>query len=294
MHSYKSLKDRVVIVTGGGRGLGRIMALALVEQGARVMITAARSPQELDETVAAAKAFGVGAMRAMIADVTDFASCAAAAQATLDAFGRIDVLINNAGRAATEGLEIDIRRPVPKFWEADAKGYRSMVEINFVGPFLMAKAVAPHMVKAGFGKIINISTSLSNMVRQSGTPYGATKTGLEALSVSWAREAEGSGVTVNVLLPGGPADTALIPGVVGGRAIPGFRPGKGPLGQEGRVVGGLLPPEVMIAPCLWMCADESNAYNGRRVVGRDWDPDLQPDEAVGMAMQPQHDAPLVM
>jgi NAD(P)-dependent dehydrogenase (short-subunit alcohol dehydrogenase family) len=294
MNRYPSLKDRVVVITGGGRGLGQVMALALVEQGARVMITAARQQGELDDTVAQAKALGSGDMRAMLADVTSEADCQAVVAATLDAYGRIDVLINNAGRAATEGLEIDMRKGIPKFWEADAKGYASMVDINFTGPFLMTRAAAPPMVQAGFGKVINISTSLPNMTRQSGTPYGQTKTALEAASVTWAKDVEGTGVTVNVLLPGGPADTALIPGVVGGRSIPGFKPGKGPLGLEGQAGMGLLPPSVMTAPCLWMCSDESNAYNGRRVVGRDWDPEIPFDQAVSMAMQDKHDAPQVM
>jgi 3-oxoacyl-[acyl-carrier protein] reductase len=294
MHHYSSLKDRVVIITGGGRGLGRVMAMALVEQGARVMITALRSPQDMDETAAAAKALGGGELRGMVADVSDPEACAAVAKATLDAFGRIDVLINNAARPSREAADVGPGGQLLKFWDADVEGFRTMAATNIVGPFLMAQAVAPHMIQAGFGKIINISTSRITMILQGGSPYGACKAALEACSVTWAKDVEGTGVTVNVLLPGGAADTALIPGVVGGRAIPGFKPGKGPLGQEGRVVGGLLPPEVMAAPALWLCADESNGYNGRRVVGRDWDPDLPPSEAVAMAMQPKHDAPLVM
>jgi 3-oxoacyl-[acyl-carrier protein] reductase len=131
-------------------------------------------------------------------------------------------------------------------------------------------------------------------VLQSGGPYGACKAALEASSVTWAKDLEGSGVTVNVLLPGGPADTALIAGPVGGRAIPNFKAGKGPIGQEGKVVGGLLPPDIMAPPTLWLCADESSAYNGRRIVARDWDPDLPVAEALAAAMQPKGGDPLIM
>jgi len=293
MAQYPSLHDRVILITGGGRGLGRVMTLALIEAGARVLITASRSPADLDETLAAAEALRPGACRTRVADVTDALACEGAVAATVAAFGRIDVLINNAARPAYEAVKA---APGERqmFWEADVEGYRSMVDANLVGPFLMARAAAPHMAKAGFGKIINISTSRSTMVLQSGGPYGACKAGLEASSVSWAKDVEGTGVTVNVLLPGGPADTALIQGAVGGRAIPNFQAGKGPLGQEGMVSGGLLPPEIMGPPVLWMCSDESNGYNGRRVVARDWDPELPPAQAVANAMQPKGGPPLVM
>jgi NAD(P)-dependent dehydrogenase (short-subunit alcohol dehydrogenase family) len=293
MAHYPSLQDRVVLITGGGRGLGQVMTLALVAEGARVMITASRAPQDLAETLAAAEAINPGACATLVADVTDAAACEAAVAATIAAFGRIDVLINNAARPAYEAAQAQPGQR-QMFWEADVQGYQTLVDTNFVGPFLMARAAAPHMVQAGFGKIINISTSRSTMVLQSGGPYGACKAGLEANSVTWAKDLEGSGVTVNVLLPGGPADTALIPGTVGGRAIPGFQAGKGPLGQEGAVVGGLLPPEIMGPPVLWLCADESNGYNGRRVVARDWDPELPPAEAAANAMQPKAGPPLVM
>ncbi len=294
MHSYSSLKDRVIIITGGGRGLGRVMTLALAAQGARVLITASRSPQDIDETIATAEALNAGMVTGMVADVTDPQACENVVAACLAAYGRIDVLINNAARPPFEAAMPRSDGTRAKFWEADATGYQTMVDTNFVGPWLMARAVAPHMAAAGFGKIINISTSRITMILQGGSPYGACKAGLEASSVAWAKDVEGSGVTVNVLLPGGAADTALIPGVVGTRAIPGFRPGKGPAGQEGVVIGGLLPPEVMAAPALWLCADDSNGVNGRRVVGRDWDPDLPPAEAAAVAVQPKGDAPLIM
>lgn len=294
MITYPSLKDRVVIITGGARGLGRIMALDLLAQGARLMLTAARSQGELDDTLKAAEAIAPGRTRTMLADVSDWGDCQKVAAETKNAFGRIDVLINNAARAPFEANSVPGVRP--KFWDAKVEGYQHMVDTNFVGPFLMAKAVIPDMIAAGFGKIINISTSRPTMLFSGSGPYGACKAGLEAATVAWAKDLEGTGVTANVLLPGGPADTALLPGGGKGDLVDAtYRAGRGPLGLEGQGGGkGVLPPEIMGPPALWMCADESNDYNGRRVVARDWDPDLPAEQAVAMAMQPKSGPPLVM
>ena len=295
MANYPSLKDRVVLITGGARGLGKVMAMALLEQGARTLLTA-RSTHELEATLAEAEAVAPGACRVLTADVSDWGDCQRAAAEAKAAFGRIDVLVNNAARAPFAAGGSPAPGSQPKFWEAEVEGYKAMVDANFVGPFLMAKAVLPGMIEAGFGKIINISTSRPTMLFSGTGPYGACKAGLEACTVTWARALGGTGVTANVLLPGGPADTALLPGGGEGKlASPDFKAGKGPLGQEGAGGGnGMLPPEIMGPPALWMCADESNAYNGRRVVARDWDPDLTPAEAAANAMQPQGGPPLIM
>lgn len=294
--SYPSLRDRVVIITGGARGLGLVMAETLARRGARLVLTAARSADELATAQAAIDAIAPGRCRTLLADVSDWADCQRVAVETKAAFNRVDVLINNAARAPMEASEPSSHARPSKFWEARVEGYQHMVDTNFVGPFLMTKAVVPDMIAQGFGKIINISTSRSNMVRIGGGAYSACKAGLEAASVIWSKDLEGTGVTVNVLLPGGPADTALIPG--GGKgalADRAFKAGKGAMGREGAGGdNGLLPPEVMGPPALWLCADESNAYTGRRVVGRDWDADSSLEEALTHAMAPQGGVPQIM
>jgi len=147
----------------------------------------------------------------------------------------------------------------PRFWQAPVAAHRTLVGSNLIGAFQMARAVTPGMVEQSFGRIINISTSLPTMVMQGLAAYGATKAALEVGSVVRARDLEGTGVTVNVLLPGGPSDPALISGgVVGTRAKADFVAGKGPTGDEGRV-GGILPAEIMVPPTLWLCADDSAA-----------------------------------
>lgn len=292
---FPELRGRSVLITGAGRGFGRLMALALVAQGARVLGTAARSGAELARTAAdaALAARDGGAFEACIADVRDEADCARSVGLAIERFGRLDVLINNAARGPLEA-NADYFRAKPPFWEADPAAYRTMVETNLIGAFQMARAAVPGMLARGFGRIVNLSTSLPTMVMQGLAAYGPTKAALEVATVVWARDLEGTGVTANVLLPGGPSDTALIPGgVVGERANPTFRAGKGPVGDEGRV-GGILPPEIMVPPTLWLCSEGSASYNGRRFVAKDWDPDLPPADAAARAVQAQHAAPRIM
>ena len=180
---------------------------------------------------------------------------------TVSAFGRLDVLINNAGlgmRAISETFNT-----VPtKFWEADTRGWSDIVETNVNGPFLMARAAIPQMLLQGFGKIINISTSDITMVRTGYSPYGPTKAFLEAASRVWAVDLAGTGVDVNVLLPGGAADTDLLP------------PSPNKRGADGN----LLSPKIMRRPTLWLCSDASNGITGGRYIARLWD-DEDPDAA---------------
>jgi 3-oxoacyl-[acyl-carrier protein] reductase len=290
---YPSLRDRVVIVTGAGRGFGRLMSVALVREGARVLGTAARSEAELLETGGLAAAHPGGRFVPVMADVSDPDDCERTVQVARDRFGSVDALVNNAARGPLEA-DADYYLAKPKFWATPPDAYRRMVETNLLGAFYMARAVVPLMLTRGFGRLINISTSYPTMVMQGLAAYGATKSGLEVSSVVWAKDLEGTGVTANVLLPGGPSDTGFIPGgTVGTRARPDFRQGKGARGDEGRV-GGILPPEIMIEPTLWLCADDSNGCNGRRLVAKDWDPDLPPGEAAARAMQERGVAPRIM
>jgi 3-oxoacyl-[acyl-carrier protein] reductase len=156
-----------------------------------------------------------------------------------------------------------------------------MLLSNVAGPHLMASAVVPGMIARGFGRIVNVSTSRPTMLFAGGGAYGPSKVALEASSRIWAEELAGTGVTVNVLLPGGASDTALIPGDVGSRARP-FAAGSEPPGREG-FVDGLLPPEIMAPPLLWLASDASDGVTGRRFVARDWDDGLPADVAATRA-----------
>lgn len=259
-----SLAQRTVLVTGGSRGLGREMALAAAEAGADVMISARHASAALDETVASLKRLGPATSRAaaVIADVADPAACDNLVKETLRQFGKIDVLINNAGIGMRVVSETFTTEPT-RFWETPTDAWKLIIDTNLNGSFYMASAVARIMVGQGYGKIINISTSAQTMVRRGYSPYGPSKAALEAASRIWAQDLEGTGVTVNVYLPGGASDTDLIPG------------GAGRKGADGN----LLPASIMRRGIVWLCSAGSDDVTGKRFVARSWDPRMDPKDA---------------
>jgi len=275
---HSSLRERVVIVTGGGRGIGRKFVLALAGAGAKITASA-RTASELAQVAAEVEeAVGPGRFVGVEAEVRDAKACERVVARTLDAFGALHCLVNNAGigmRHVSERFNV----APPRFWEAPVEPWRDILEINAVGPFLMARAVAPHMVAGGFGRIVNISTSPGTMVRKGYSPYGPSKAALEAMSRIWAQDLADTGVTVNVLLPGGATDTSFIPGSGAGRR-----------GADGM----LLPATIMNAALLWLLSDASSALNGRRLIGKLWDTSLAPDEAARRALQPQPELPAIL
>ena len=237
-----SLSGRVVLVTGASRGLGREMALALAGAGSKLCITATSNSDALDQTARELTELAEsGHIHKVTADVTSEVDVERTVTACLQHFGRIDVLINNAGRGMRLVSETFNTKPT-KFWECPAPAWSRIVDINVNGPFLMARAVVPHMLTQNFGKIINISTSDQTMVRAGYSPYGPSKALLEAASRVWAQDLSDTGVDVNVLLPGGAADTDLLP----------TSPNK--KGADGN----LLSPAVMRDPILWLASDQSN------------------------------------
>jgi NAD(P)-dependent dehydrogenase (short-subunit alcohol dehydrogenase family) len=130
----------------------------------------------------------------------------------------------------------------------------------------MARAAVPHMIAKGWGRIINISTSLDTMQRKNNSPYGVTKAALDAASLIWSGDLEGSGVTVNILLPGGMVDTD------GTRPSTPERP--------------TLSVDVMDQALLWLASTASDGRTGQRFVGRNWRIDLPAAQAADGAMEP--------
>ncbi|WP_420226904.1 SDR family NAD(P)-dependent oxidoreductase [Pigmentiphaga litoralis] len=273
-----SLKDRVVVVTGGTRGLGKEMALALLAAGARVAITGSDITPAMDETLAEGRALaGEDRIVAVVADVTDPGDCRRAIDQIIDAFGAVHVLVNNAGRGMRLISETFNTQPT-RFWEADPVAWRQIIDTNVNGPFNMAHAMTPHLVAQGFGKIINVSTSDVTMVRKGYAPYGPSKAALEAASRVWAQDLAGTGVTVNVYLPGGAADTDLLP------------TGPDKKGADGK----LLSPSIMRRGILWLCSDASNGHNGERYTARLWDESLPADDAAAGARSVAVEKPAIM
>lgn len=277
---HPSLKDRVVVVTGGSRGFGWFMAKELLRAGARLTLTGRNSDTLASVLGKAQHIAGAGRCIAVAGDVTRPEDCARTVEETLREFGRIDVLINNAGRSYGEFG--DRLSKITAFHDVTEPQLRAIVETNLFGVFFMTQAVIPHMLKRKFGKVISISTSLLNMVRPGNSVYGSSKAALETAHRCWAGELKGTGIDVNILLPGGPSDTklitpAMVPGIVGHRAG-----------------GRLLPGDIIVPPAVWLCTDATNGMSGERVIARFWDVELPPDEAFRGCLQDHVEEPSIM
>jgi NAD(P)-dependent dehydrogenase (short-subunit alcohol dehydrogenase family) len=252
------LDGKVAIVTGGGRGIGRAIAQGYACEGARVVVTAARKKQEIDSF---AKQWGAKIALAILADVTDPSDCAHVVEETIRCFGQIDVLVNNAGRGMLFVGPYFLTQPT-RFWEIDPATWRIVIDTNVNGPFLMARAVVPHMLSRGTGAIINITMNYETMKRRGFSPYGPSKAALESETIIWAKDLEGTGVTVNEILPGGATATGMIP-----PQIP----------EEIRHA--LLSAEIIVPPAVYLASDDGRKLTGRRLVAKDWMPEC-PDGTV--------------
>jgi NAD(P)-dependent dehydrogenase (short-subunit alcohol dehydrogenase family) len=263
-----STPPRIAIVTGGARGLGRVMALALRRAGYAVTITASGQSAQLDATIAASAALpgGAGLLLPIIADVSDPEESTRVIAETLNTFGGLHALVNNAGRGMRVVSETFNTVPVP-FWDIPGEKWDQILATNVNGPFYMTKAAMPHFLDQGEGRIINVSTSAQTMIRTGYAPYGGSKAALEAMTRSWSADLAGSGITANLLLPGGASDTDLLP------ASP----------TKQGADGNLLDPEIMAAPAVWLCSPESAHISGARVIARNWDPAARAEDALRVA-----------
>jgi NAD(P)-dependent dehydrogenase (short-subunit alcohol dehydrogenase family) len=269
------LSGKTAIVTGGGRGLGRAMALALAEAGANVC-AATYLPEDIDKLQADGEGLA-GRVMAIETDIRDVEDCARAVHGTIDTFGGLDILVNNAGVGMALISDSFTRDPV-KFWDIEPATWRRIIDTNFTGAFQMAREATPHLLEKGWGRIVNITTSIHTMQRRGYSPYGSSKAAFEAASLSWAEDLDGTGVSVNILIPGGAADTHLLPGNPGD-------PGRA--GADGM----LLDPMVMKTGIQWLASDFSDGINGKRFIGNDWDMSLPPEQGGKNAAGPIGFAP---
>jgi NAD(P)-dependent dehydrogenase (short-subunit alcohol dehydrogenase family) len=247
-----SLAGKVTIVTGGGRGLGRAMAIGLARAGAHVIVTAARGSTEIEELANSSD----GMIFPIVADVTKETDCRRVVAEAVDKFGKLDVLVNNAGRGMKFVSESFMTAPT-KFWEVAPETWRMIIDTNVNGPFLMSREAVPHMLANKWGRIINISMNSATITRKGFSPYGPSKAALESETKIWAQDLEGSGITVNMLLPGGAVETGMIPPEVSDNVRKAF-----------------LRPEVIVSPVLWLASEQADGVTGQRIIATEWSPEL--------------------
>jgi NAD(P)-dependent dehydrogenase (short-subunit alcohol dehydrogenase family) len=236
-----------VLVTGGTSGLGAAMAAALLDAGATVAITG----RDAGRAAAAAGELGAACVGVGM-DVRDEQDIARGVDRVLDELGGLDVLVNNAGIGMRTVNPRFLTDPQP-FWAVSADGFRDVVATNLTGYFLVARAVVPRLLSAGAGRVVNVSMNHSTMNRKGFVPYGPARSGAEALARIMAADLAGSGVTSNILLPGGATATGMIPD---------------DLPPEHRAH--LLPSEVMAAPIRWLCSPQAAEVHGERIVATEF------------------------
>ena len=258
--------QRVAIVTGAAGGIGRAMVRGLLAAGIRV---AAVDRDREPLAVLAANANKEGNADDLLTIATDLTSDSAAEEitkATRDRFGRIDILVNNAGIGPGAIRPDSWQRPL-KFWEITPDQWRRFVAVHTTAPLALANAVLPEMMRQGWGRIVNVTTSLGTMINPGFPTYGPSKAALEALSAIMAKDLDGTGVTVNVLVPGGITNTPMV-------SESDFDRTK------------MIQPEVMVSPLLWLVSDAAAKVTGRRFLGVHWDPELPPEQAAEKAGAP--------
>ncbi len=254
---------RTVLLTGAAGGLGRVMTQALLADGHSVAAVD-RDAASLDRLVTDAE-MGRERLHPITADLTSETGCQAAVGAALKRFGAVDAVINNAG-IGMSAIRPDAEARPPGVEELTPEIYERFFSIFVRAPVAITRALVPAMRARGFGRIVNNTTSYVTMLRV--LPYGAAKAALESMSAVWAKELDGSGVTVNVLVPGGPTDTPLISDA------------------SGWPRDKMLRPEIMGAPAAWLISDESRAFHGRRITAARWDPTMPPAQAAERASRP--------
>jgi NAD(P)-dependent dehydrogenase (short-subunit alcohol dehydrogenase family) len=245
---------RNVLITGAASGIGKAVASALLGDGHKVTVVDVNA----EALATAEKDLGPGdRVHFVEADITSDADCERAVAESVKRFGSLQALFNNAGigmgviRGDAEVNHPPIEELTPDIWER-------FFAVNCLGPIRMTRAAIAELKTGGWGRIINNSTSYLTMLRVQ--PYGAVKSALESTSAVWAKELDGTGITVNIVVPGGPTDTPFVVEI----GIPRQN---------------MLRPAVMAPPIQWLMSDESNGFTGRRIVAGHWDTTLAPATA---------------
>ncbi len=268
MIAERPLQGKVAMITGAGSpiGLGHAMAVGLVRTGARVALLDLNASWVEQSATDMRSIGGADCALPIVADITQPEAVDQAVRRTIAELGGVHILVNNAGiNQRSAGLTSG---PTSNFWEISPDAWSRVVAVNLSGAFFMARAVVGHMLTQGWGRIIGVTTSMDTMWRKGGTPYGPSKAGHEALVAAMAQELDGTGVTANVLVPGGATYTNMT------ASNPAYDKEQ------------LIRPEVMQAPVVWLASEASNGCNGRRIIAYFWDESLPLEARLEKASAP--------
>jgi len=259
--------QRAAIVTGAAGGIGRALVEGLLGAGIRVAAVD-RTRDGLNAVTTAAREQGREANLLTIeADLSRDGAVSDLVQQARGRFGAIDILVNNAGIGQATLRPGNWQQPL-RFWDITADQWRQFIAVHTTAPLLLAQAVVPAMTERKWGRIVNVTTSLGTMIRSGSPTYGPSKAALEAFSAIMSKDLDGSGVTVNVLVPGGVTNTPMVPL------------------EAGFDRQDMIQPEVMAPPLVWLVSDAAGGVTGRRFLAVHWDAALPPAQAAEKAGAP--------
>lgn len=243
--SDKPLEGRTAVITGGSRGLGKAMALALGEAGARLALVG-RDACALNATVAAAAELGAEA-EGLVCDVTDEAAVAALEKHVIERFGAVHILINNAG--------INVRKDLPQF---TLEEWNRVFATNVTSVFLMSRAFIPHMKGHGYGRIINMASIMSWVSLPGRAAYSSSKAALLGFTRAVALELATDGITVVAISPG-PFATEMNTALMQNPEVNAQFLSKIPVGRWGRV-------EEIGKLALFLCSPDAGFITGTDIL----------------------------
>jgi NAD(P)-dependent dehydrogenase (short-subunit alcohol dehydrogenase family) len=258
---------RAAIVTGAAGGIGRELVQGLLGRGLRVAAVdrAAEGLAELAQS--AQRRQQGGELLTIEADLARDEAIGEIVAKARGRFGTIDILVNNAG-VGQANLRRDNRQQPIRFWEVTPEQWRLFVAVHTSAPLALSGALVHDMMRQRWGRIVNVTTSLGTMIREGAPTYGPSKAALEAFSAIMAKDLAGTGVSVNVLVPGGVTNTPMVPM------------------EAGYDRAEMIQPAVMVPPLAWLVSDAAGEVTGRRFLAVHWDPSLPPAEAAAKAGAP--------